>query len=69
MLNPTVILILLVTTLGPALIIGLVSYGAVKAIGRNPSAAPRILTVMVLAFLFAEAMAIISILLGYNLFK
>jgi F-type H+-transporting ATPase subunit c len=69
MINTSVILILLVATLGPAAIIGLVSYGAIKAIGRNPSAAPRILVVMILSFLFAEGMAIVAILITYNFFK
>ena len=60
---------MLLSTLGPAGVIGIVGYAAVKAVGRNPSAAPRILTSMIIAFLFAETIAIFALLMLYNLFK
>lgn len=44
--------------LGPALAIGKIGSEAVKAIGRNPEAAPKIQTSMILAIAFAEALAI-----------
>lgn len=55
--------------MGPALVIGIVGYGAVQAVGRNPSASPRILLSMIIAFIFAEAMAVMALLIIYNLFK
>lgn len=69
MRNLTIILIMFLSTMGPALVIGLVGYAAVLAIGRNPAASPRILISMIIAFIFAEAIAIIALLLVYNLFK
>ncbi len=69
MQNFTVVLIMLLSTMGPAAVIGLVGYAAVKAVGRNPSAAPRILLSMIIAFVFAEAIAILALLMVYNLFK
>jgi F-type H+-transporting ATPase subunit c len=60
---------LFLTTLGPSLVIAFVGYGAVKALGRNPSAAPRILLSMIFSFVFAEAIAIIALLVIYNLFR
>jgi F-type H+-transporting ATPase subunit c len=69
MRNLTIILIMILSTLGPAAVIGLVGYAAVKAVGRNPSASPRILLAMITAFLFAEAIAVIAILMVFNLFK
>lgn len=65
----TVAVLMLLSTLGPSLVIGYVGYGAVKALGRNPSAAPRIFLSMMLAFTFAEAIAIISLLVIFNLFR
>ena len=62
-------LILFLSTMGPALVIGLVGQAAVKAVGRNPSAAPRILVSMIVTFLFAEGIAVIAILAVFNLFK
>jgi F-type H+-transporting ATPase subunit c len=67
--NVMIILVMLLSTLGPCLVIAWVGYGAVKALGRNPSAGPRILISMILAFIFAEAIAIIALLIVFNLFK
>lgn len=44
--------------IGPALAIGKIGGEAVKAIGRNPEASSKILTPMILAIAFAEAIAI-----------
>ncbi|MDP3723205.1 MAG: ATP synthase F0 subunit C [Candidatus Omnitrophota bacterium] len=65
----TIILIMVLSTLGPAAVIGVVGYAAVKAVARNPSASPRILLSMIVAFLFAEAIAILALLMVYTLFK
>ena len=67
--NITVAIIMLLSTLGPAAVIGFVGYSAVKAVGRNPSAAPRILISMIIAFLFAAVSAVFAILMLYMLFK
>lgn len=67
--NLTVVLVMLLSTLGPAVIVAFVGYSAVKAVGRNPSASPRILAIMIVAFIFAEAIAIISMLMVFALFN
>ena len=64
-----IILILLAVTLGPSFIIGLIGYASVQALGRNPSAAPKIQLAMIIAFIFAEAIAIIALLVVFNLFR
>lgn len=69
MQNLTILLIMLLSTLGPAAVIGVVGYAAVKAVARNPSASPRILLSMIIAFLFAEAIAVLALLMVYTLFK
>jgi F0F1-type ATP synthase membrane subunit c/vacuolar-type H+-ATPase subunit K len=69
MQNLSVILIMLLSTLGPAAVIALVGYSAVKAVGRNPAASPKIFLAMIISFLFAEAIAILALLMTYNLFK
>ena len=65
----TLVLIMLLSTMGPAAVIGVVGYAAVKAVARNPSASPRILLSMIIAFLFAEAIAVLALLMVYSLFK
>jgi len=69
MRNLIIILIMVLATLGPAAVIGMVGFAAVRAVGRNPSASPRILLAMIVAFIFAEAIAVMAILLVFSLFK
>ena len=69
MKNLILIFIMLVSTLGPSAVIALVGYAAVKGLARNPSASAKILITMILAFIFAEAIAVISLLTVFNLLK
>lgn len=69
MRNLTIAIMMFITTLGPSLIIAAVGYAAIRAIGRNPSAAAKILVALIFAFLFAEGIAVIALVLIYNLFK
>jgi len=64
----TIILVMLISTLGPSAVIATVGYASVRALGRNPSAAPKILISMIFAFIFAETIAIMGLLIVYNLF-
>lgn len=50
--------------LGPALAIGLIVSKALEALGRNPEAASRVQTVMILGIAFAEAIAIYSLVVA-----
>lgn len=45
-------------TIAPAIAIGLIGSRSAEAIGRNPEAAPKVQTAMILALAFAEAIAI-----------
>ncbi|MEK7094292.1 MAG: ATP synthase F0 subunit C [Patescibacteria group bacterium] len=51
-------------TMFPALSIGLIGSKAADAIGRNPEAAPKIQTAMILAIAFAEAIAIYALVVA-----
>lgn len=53
-----------VGTIAPAIAIGWIGSKAADAIGRNPEAAPRIQTAMILAIAFAEAIAIYSLVVA-----
>ncbi len=50
--------------LGPGLGIGLLGYGAMQALGRNPEARGPIMTNMILAIAFAEAVAIYALIVA-----
>lgn len=49
----------------PAVAIGFIGAKAMEAIGRNPDAAGKIFTPMLLCCAFAEAIAIYSLILAF----
>jgi len=53
-----------VGAIGPALAIGVLASKAMEAIGRNPQASGNILTNMILALAFAEAIAIYALVVA-----
>jgi len=50
----------------PAIAIGLIGMKAMEAIGRNPDAAGKILTPMLIGMAFAEAIAIYALILAFT---
>ncbi len=50
--------------IGPGIGIGIIGGQASAAIGRNPEAAPRIQTAMILTAAFAEAVAIYALVVA-----
>ena len=47
--------------LGPAIGIGMIGGRAMEAIGRNPEATSQVVTNMILAIAFAEALGILAL--------
>lgn len=64
----TLALILILATLGPSLVIAIVGAASIKALSRNPTAAPKIQTTMVLSFIFAAAIAVLALLILFHVF-
>jgi F-type H+-transporting ATPase subunit c len=50
--------------LGPGVGIGILGYGAMQALGRNPEAKGPIMTNMILAIAFAEAIGIYALIIA-----
>jgi len=50
--------------IGPGIGIGILGYGAMQALGRNPEAAGSIMTNMILAIAFAEAIGIYALIVA-----
>jgi F-type H+-transporting ATPase subunit c len=55
---------IVIGTIAPAIAIGKIGSESAGAIGRNPEAAPRIQTAMILAIAFAEALAIYALVIA-----
>ena len=50
--------------IGPGIGIGILGYGAMQALGRNPEARGPIMTNMILAIAFAEAIGIYALIVS-----
>ncbi len=51
--------------LGPAIGIGMIGSKAMDAIGRNPEASGKVVSNMILAIVFAEALGILAIVVSF----
>ena len=67
--NVALTVIFTMCILGPALVIAATGFSSIGALGRNPSAAPKIMTAMVVTLVFAEAVAIVAFLVVWQLFS
>ncbi len=68
MRNFVIILVMCVTILGPSAVIAAIGYASIRALGRNPSAANKILQAMIISLVFAESIAVIALLILFQLF-
>ncbi len=68
MQNFVVISVMFIAVIGPSIVIAIVGAATIQALGRNPSAAPKILLAMIISLVFAEAIAVISLLVLFQLF-
>lgn len=66
--NLALTLIFTLCILGPAAVMAVTGYSSIGALGRNPSAAPKILTAMTITLIFVESVAIIAFLVVWQLY-
>jgi F0F1-type ATP synthase membrane subunit c/vacuolar-type H+-ATPase subunit K len=66
--NLSLIMIFFFCIMGPCAVFALSSFASINALGRNPFSAPKIFTAMIIALVFAEALAIIAMLIVFQLF-
>ena len=66
--NLALLLIFTLCILGPSWVFTQCGKSSIAALGRNPSSAPKIFTAMVFVMVFAEAAAIIAMLVVFQLF-
>ena len=59
-----IMVVMAIGTIAPAVSIGWIGSRGADAIGRNPEAAPKVQTAMILAIAFAEAIAIYALVIA-----
>jgi len=67
--NIALTLIFALSILGPSAVFAASSYASINALGRNPAAAPKIFTAMIIALVFTQSLAIIGMLIVFQLFS
>ena len=68
MRNIIFVLVMFFAILGPSLAIAFIARAALQAMGRNPSAAPKILMTMIVALIFAGVVSIVALLVTLQIF-
>ena len=66
--NLAIILVFFLGILGPSAVFAISSLASINALGRNPSSAPKIFTAMIISLVFAQTLAIIAMLIVFQLF-
>jgi F0F1-type ATP synthase membrane subunit c/vacuolar-type H+-ATPase subunit K len=67
--NLALLIIFMFCIIAPCWVFAQCAKASLTALGRNPSAAPRIFTAMLLVLVFAEAAALIAMLIVFQLFS
>lgn len=67
--NLALVIIFGLCVLCPCIVFAAGSFASIQALGRNPSSAPKIFTAMVIALVLAEALAIVAMLIVFQLFS
>ena len=61
--------VMFIAVMGPSVVIAVLGYAVIKALGRNPSAAPKIFMGMAVMLVFVEAISVVAILVIFQLFS
>jgi len=69
MRNFVILVVMFAAMIGTSGVIAAVGYASIRALGRNPSAAPKIMMAMIISLVFAEAAAIISLLILFQFYS
>ncbi len=71
MIAETIIImtVMFIAVMGPSVVIAVLGYAVIKALSRNPSAAPKVFMGMAIMLVFVEAIAVVAILIVFQLFS
>ena len=64
-----ILTIMFIAVMGPSIVIAVLGYAVIKALGRNPAAASKIFVGMAIMLVFVEAISIVAILIIFQLFS
>ncbi len=64
-----ILTVMFIAVMGPSVVIAVLGYAVIKALGRNPSAASKIFMGMAVMLVFVESISIVAILMIFQTFK
>jgi len=64
-----ILTVMFIAVMGPSIVIAVLGYAVIKALGRNPSAASKIFLGMAVMLVFVETISIVAILIIFQLFS
>ncbi len=64
-----ILTVMFIAIMGPSVVIAVLGYAVIKALGRNPSAASKIFIGMAVMLVSVEAISIMAILIIFQLFQ
>lgn len=67
--NLALLLIFTFCIIGPCWVFAACGKASINALGRNPSSAPKVFTAMIITLIFAQAAALIAMLIVFQLFS
>ena len=63
-----IIIIFAMCIMGPALIIASAGFASISALGRNPTAAPKIFTAMAMMIIFGAAISVVALMVLFQIY-
>ncbi|MBI4598487.1 MAG: hypothetical protein HY737_08835 [Candidatus Omnitrophica bacterium] len=66
--NVALTVIFMMSIVGPSLVFAANAFSSIEALGRNPSAAPKIMTAMVINLFFSAGVTIVAFLVVWQLY-
>ena len=63
-----IIAVMFIAVMAPSIVIAILGHGVIKGLARNPSSASKIFIGMIVMLVFVEAIAILAILVIFQLF-
>ena len=67
--NFELVIIFSLAILGPCAIMAAGGFASITALGRNPSAAPKIFTALIVLLLFGTSISVIALLVLFQLYS
>ena len=64
-----VIVLMILSMVGPAIVLVSVGTATIQSLGRNPSAAPQITFAMIVSLIFVQSISVVTLLVVFQIYS